>query len=50
MSNRITGLLYKILKAYDIPITCHTIEQTIPTHPGYPSMQCISETPWIAGK
>ena len=43
MNNNITKLLYKALKAYDIPITYRTIEQMLKTHPEYPSMQSISD-------
>ena len=43
MSNLFPKFLFKILKAYDVSITRHTIENTILTHPEYPSMQCISD-------
>lgn len=43
MFNPLVKLLSKILRSYDIPITHHTIEQTILTHPEYPSMQCVSD-------
>lgn len=43
MSNYLVELLSRLLKSYGIKITTHTIEQTILTHPEYPSMQCISD-------
>jgi ABC-type bacteriocin/lantibiotic exporter with double-glycine peptidase domain len=43
MSNPLAKLLFKVLRAYDVLVTYHTIEQTILTHPEYPSMQCISD-------
>ena len=42
MSN-LANLLYRILKAYGVPITEHTIKETILTHPEFPSLQCISD-------
>lgn len=43
MSNNLSKFLFKVLKAYGVSITQHTIERTIFTHPEYPSMQCISD-------
>ena len=43
MTDNITKLLFKALKAYNIPITYRTIEQAVKTHPEYPSMQSISD-------
>ena len=43
MSDNAVKLLFNIFKAYDIPITCHTIEQTIKTHPAYPSILSVSD-------
>jgi len=43
MSNQLAKLLYKVLKAYGISITYHTIRSIVNTHPAYPSMQCISD-------
>jgi len=43
MYNHIAKLLYKIFKVYNIPVTYQTIEQTVNTHPEFPSMQSISD-------
>jgi len=43
MPDNIAKLLFKVLTAYNVSVTKQTIEHTIPTHPGYPSMQCISD-------
>ena len=43
MSNHLSKLLYRVFKAYNIPITYHTIEQTVLTHSEYPSMQSVSD-------
>ena len=43
MSNHLSKLLYRVFKAYGIPVTCHTIEQTVLTHPEYPAMQSVSD-------
>jgi len=43
MSNQLAKLLYKVLKAYGISITYHTIKSVVYTHPAFPSMQCISD-------
>ena len=43
MPNNLTKLLYKVLKAYGVSITQHTVEQTLKTHPEYPSMQSVSD-------
>ena len=43
MSNPIVRLLFKVIKAYNVPITRQAIERAVLTHPGFPSMQCISD-------
>ena len=43
MSNPLAKFLFKVLKAYGVSITQHTIEQTILTHPEFPSMQSVSD-------
>jgi len=43
MPNHLAILLFKVLKAYGVSITQHTIKQTINTHPELLSMQCISD-------
>jgi len=43
MSNYLTKLLFKVLKAYNVSVTYRTIEREVNTHPKYPSMQCISD-------
>ena len=43
MNNDLSKLIYKVCKMYDIPLTYHTIDQTIQTHPEYPSILCISD-------
>lgn len=43
MSNYLVKLLFKIIKEYSIPVTRHTIENEINTHPDSQSMQCISD-------
>ena len=43
MTNHIVKLLRKIVSLYGIPVSCKTIEQTILTHPDYPSMQCLAD-------
>jgi len=43
MQENILKLLMKILKIYGIQVSHQSIEQTILTHPAYPSMQCISD-------
>ena len=41
--SRLYQLLFKVLKAYGISITQHTITQTVLAHPDYPSIRCISD-------
>jgi len=43
MSNNLAKLLYKVLKAYGVSVTQHTVEQTLKIHPEYPSMQSVSD-------
>jgi ABC-type bacteriocin/lantibiotic exporter with double-glycine peptidase domain len=43
MPNNLTLLLFKVLKAYGVQVTQHTIDRIINTHPEYPSMQSISD-------
>jgi len=43
MTDHISILLLKVLKAYGVTITQHTIKRTILSHPDYPSMRCISD-------
>lgn len=43
MSDKLVKLLSKVLNAYNIPVSYHTIENVITTHPEYPSIQCISD-------
>jgi len=43
MTDNIAKLLYKILKLYNVSITKRAIQQTILTHPDYPSILCISD-------
>ncbi len=44
ISSHIVNLLSKVLTIYKVPVSFRTIERVILTHPGYPSMQCISDT------
>ena len=37
MTDNLIRLLYKVLKLYGVPITKRTIEETLLTHPDYPS-------------
>ena len=43
MSIPLVKLLIKAMKAYEVPITHKTVEQTVLTHPEFPSMQSISD-------
>ena len=43
MTGNISRLLYKVLKLYGVAITRRTIEQTIHTHPDFPSIRCLSD-------
>ena len=43
LQESVSKLVYRVLKAYDIPITYHTVDQTLRMHPEYPSVQSISD-------
>ena len=43
MTDQLYKLIFKFLKEYGVSISKHEIEQTIYTHPDYPSIRCISD-------
>ena len=43
ITNNLPKLLYAVLKVYGVKVTYQTIDQTLNTHPEYPSMQSVSD-------
>ena len=43
MSNNLSKLLFKVLKAYDVSINYRTVDNEIKSNSEYPSMKCVSD-------